>query len=150
MVCMSCGFIYHHSPAPAAAGIIQYKHQIILTKRAREPQKGLLTIPGGLLEYEENFENALVRELWEELNITITAPTYLYSYWGKYLFGDVVYFTTIAYFVINMEDITNMKANDDVENFFLFRPSDIDPGELAFDGDRIALEKYKTFNVMGG
>lgn len=141
-ICTACGFIYHHSPAPAAAGIIQVNGQIILTKRGREPQKGLLTIPGGFLEYEESFEAALQRELMEELNLAVTAPVYLCSYWGKYLYADVVYCTTIAYFIIEMRDISNARASDDVENFVLARPDEIDLDKLAFDGDRFALNRY--------
>ena len=99
-VCLSCGFVYYHGSAAVAVGIIEWDDKIILTKRAREPQKGLLALPGGFVDYEESLESALVRELQEELNLTVTTPIYLCSHWERYPFRDVVYFATIAFYLL--------------------------------------------------
>ena len=140
--CLSCGFVYYHSPAAVAVGIIEHDDKIILTKRAREPQKGLLALPGGFVDYEESLENALIRELHEELNLTVRTFAYLCSHWETYLFRDVVYFSTIAFYVVSAHDISNAEANDDVDAFFLVRPNEIDYGKLAFESDRVALSKF--------
>lgn len=140
--CGPCGLVYHHSPAPAAAGILYHADRIILTKRARPPQQGLYTLPGGFLEYGESFEGALARELHEELNLPVTAPRYLCSHWGEYLYASILYYTTIAYFIVHVEEIGPLRANDDVENFTLVHPMEIDLSALAFDGDRVALTLY--------
>jgi ADP-ribose pyrophosphatase YjhB (NUDIX family) len=147
--CLSCGFVYYHGSAAVAVGIIEWDDKIILTKRAREPQKGLLALPGGFVDYEESLEGALVRELREELNLTVTTPTYLCSHWERYSFRDVVYFTTIAFYVASANDISNAKANDDIDAFLLVRPKDIDYGKLAFESDRVALDTYRRRSVKG-
>ena len=55
-VCLSCDFIYYHSSAVAVSAIIECDGKIILTRRAYEPMKGLLALPGGFVDYEENLE----------------------------------------------------------------------------------------------
>jgi NADH pyrophosphatase NudC (nudix superfamily) len=140
--CLSCGFVYYHGSAAVAVGIIEYEDKIILTQRASEPQKGLLALPGGFVDYEESLEGALIRELHEELNLTIASPTYLCSHWERYLFRDVVYFTCIAFYIIRVDDISGVAANDDIDAFQLVRPSDIDYSKLAFESDRDALDRY--------
>jgi len=147
-VCLSCGFIYYHGSAAVAVAIIECDDQIILTQRANEPRKGFLALPGGFVDYEESLEGALSRELQEELNLTITAPTYLCSHWERYLFRDVVYFCTIAFYVVKANDISNVTANDDIDAFLLIQPSDIDYNKLAFESDRIALDRYRKLNCL--
>jgi ADP-ribose pyrophosphatase YjhB (NUDIX family) len=144
--CLSCGFIYYHGAAAVAVGIIEYEDKIILTRRANEPQKGLLSLPGGFVDYEEALESALIREIQEELNLTITAPAYLCSHWERYLSQDVVYFCAIAFYVVKVNDISNVAANDDIDAFWLIHPSDIDDNKLAFESDRVALDKYRELS----
>ena len=146
LVCSSCGFVYYHSSAAVAVGIVECDEKIILTQRAIEPNKGLLALPGGFVDYEESLECGLIRELQEELNITIKSPTYLCSYWERYLFLDVLYFSTIAFFVVRANDISNITAKDDVDAFLFIRPNDIDYSKLAFESDRVALDKYQKLN----
>jgi ADP-ribose pyrophosphatase YjhB (NUDIX family) len=144
--CSACGFVYYHGSAAVAVAIIEYKDKIIITQRANEPQKGLLALPGGFVDYEESLEDALIRELKEELNLTTSSPIYLCSHWERYLFRDVVYFTTIAFYVAKANDISNVAANDDIDAFRLVHPRDIDYNKLAFESDRVALDKYQKFN----
>jgi ADP-ribose pyrophosphatase YjhB (NUDIX family) len=142
-VCLSCGFIYYHGAAAVAVGILEYQDKIIITQRANEPRKGLLALPGGFVDYEEGLEEALIREIHEELNLAITAPNYLCSHWDRYLSGDVVYFCAIAFYVVKVEDISNITAHDDVDAFQLIRPGDIDDKKLAFESDGVALDQYR-------
>jgi ADP-ribose pyrophosphatase YjhB (NUDIX family) len=142
-ICADCGFVYYHGSSAVAVGIIEYEDKIILTQRANEPQKGGLALPGGFVDYDENLESALVREMQEELNLAIIAPAYLYSHGERYPSGDVTYFVAIAFFVARIDDITGITARDDISSFRLVRPDEIDAHELAFDSDRAALAEYQ-------
>lgn len=144
--CLFCSFVYYHGAAAVSVGILEFDEKIILTKRANEPQKGFLALPGGFVDYEESLEDALIRELKEELNLTVTNPAYLCSHWERYLFRDVLYFSTIAYFVVRLEDISAAKANDEIDAYSLVRANEIDPEKLAFQSDKIALERYILMN----
>ena len=145
-VCLSCGFVYYHGSTAAVAGIIQYEDKIILTHRVNESEKDILALPGGFADYEESLENALIREIQEELNLSITAPIYLCSQGERLLSLDVVYFCTIAFYIAKVCDITNATARDDIDGFLFIRPSEIDYNKLAFETDRVALDKYREHN----
>ena len=147
-VCLSCDFVYYHSSAAVVVGIIECDDKIVLTRRAREPQKGLLSLPGGFVYYEESLESALVRELEEELNLTVTTSIYLCSHWDRYLFQDVVYFSAIAFYVVSVNDISNAKAQDDIDAFLLVQPNDINYSKLAFESERVALDRYRRLNTL--
>ncbi len=140
--CAACGFLYYHGTNAAAVALLEYEDKIILTRRANEPHKGAFSLPGGFVDYEEDLEEALLRELREELNLAVSSPVYLCSNWDRYPTGQVVYFTIVAFFVVRVEDISNVTANDDIDAFELVRPAEIDFSQLAFDSDRVAVRTY--------
>lgn len=142
-VCTSCGFVYYHSSAAVVAAIIEYEDKIILTHRANEPQKGTLALPGGFVDYEEDLECALIRELQEELNIKVSTPIYLCSYGESFLAEEVVYFCTVAFYVVRVSDLSQITARDDIDAFVLVRLGEIDPANLGFESDRLALDTYR-------
>jgi NAD+ diphosphatase len=144
-VCRLCGFVYYHSSAAIAGAIIEYQDRIILTRRAFEPHKDALSLPGGFVDYGESLEDALVREIQEELNISVTPPMYFCSGGEQYKSRDVIYFCTTAFFIVKVYDISPITARDDVDTFLLIAPSDIDLEKLAFKADRVAIEKYRSF-----
>ena len=149
VACSSCGYVYYHSPVAAVVGIVECGNQIVITRRANEPHKGMLALPGGFIEYQEDLESALVRELREELGVAATISKYLASFGSRYLFRDVLYFTTVAYFIVKVSDMSGAKANDDIDQFLLLRPKELNESELAFEADRSALEKYCDLGLLG-
>ena len=57
-----------------AVGVIKRNHQIYISKRADElHQGGLWEFPGGKREANESLEQALARELLEEIGIRVTS-----------------------------------------------------------------------------
>jgi len=61
-------------PAPprlaVSAAIFDDRH-LLLVRRARQPAKGLYTLPGGRVEYGETLAAALAREIREETALSI-------------------------------------------------------------------------------
>ena len=55
-----------------AYGIILKDNKIALIRKARGGYKGKLDLPGGGIEHTETPEQALVRELQEEVGVTVT------------------------------------------------------------------------------
>lgn len=51
--------------------IINDKNEILLFLRNVNPEKGLWSIPGGSVEYGETVEDAVIRELYEELGVQV-------------------------------------------------------------------------------
>lgn len=140
--CPSCQFVYYRNVASAVAGIIEFENRIILTKRAKDPEKGKLDLPGGFVDYDETAENALIREVKEELNIWVTDVRYLTSASNKYLYKNVEYPVLDLLFICRPVSLDEITPRDDVCQYFLVNPRDIQMDELAFDSTRVGLTHY--------
>ena len=70
--CSSCHQIHYENPRIITGILPIYNNQIILCKRAIEPQKGKWTIPAGFMEQNETVEEGALREAKEEANIDAT------------------------------------------------------------------------------
>lgn len=141
MKCPACGFLYFHNCASAVAGILTYNDHIILGARARDPLKGMLDLPGGFVDYNESLEEALAREIEEELNIKPQAFTYFSSSHNEYEYGGVNYFCNVAFFRCPINSLNGIRAGDDFADYQLFSPADIPLDQIAFSSVRYALEK---------
>lgn len=65
-VCTQCNEIYYKNPKIVAGCLSEWDDQILLCKRAIEPQFGLWTLPAGFMENGETTTQAAIRETWEE------------------------------------------------------------------------------------
>jgi mutator protein MutT len=142
MRCESCGFVYFHNCAAAAAGIIETAGGIILTRRAAEPKKGFYDLPGGFVDYGETLEEALIREVREELGLEILNLSYLGSFPNEYAFRGVVYFTTDAVFTARSAGEPKIQEDREISDIGIFAPSDIDLEKIGFQSIKEALKKY--------
>ena len=62
---------YPERPIVAVGGIIFHEDTVLLVKRNREPAMGQWSLPGGAVELGESLEEALKREIHEEVSIKI-------------------------------------------------------------------------------
>lgn len=70
LFCADCGWIRYLNPVPAVAALVKNKrNELLLIKRAVEPQVGEWCLPGGFVELGESLTDAGVRELEEETSI---------------------------------------------------------------------------------
>lgn len=143
--CEACGFLYYHNPAPAVVAVIEDGERIMLTTRVNEPHRGRLALPGGFIDYEESLEDALVREIHEELDLTVRELHYLCSHWDQYAYQGNLYHTLVAYYVVRVEDLDRATPQDDISSFEMVCPEDIDLENLAFEADRVALRNYLAY-----
>ncbi len=68
--CPQCELTYYHNVAAAVACIVlDDRDHILSVRRAREPAKGTLDLPGGFVDPHESAEAAARRELQEETGI---------------------------------------------------------------------------------
>lgn len=69
-ICPECGWINYVNPVPAVSCVVRDKNNnILLVKRAVEPQKGKWSLPAGFIEIDESTEGAAKRELKEETGL---------------------------------------------------------------------------------
>ncbi|NJD26299.1 MAG: NUDIX domain-containing protein [Betaproteobacteria bacterium] len=79
-----CGFVHWDNPVPVVAALVELDGRIVLARNVAWPERafGLIT---GYLERDETPEDAVVREVVEELGLTVTGVTLigLYSFAAK-------------------------------------------------------------------
>ena len=116
--CSVCGFVLYTNASTAVAAIITNKKgEILLTKRAFEPAQGMFDLPGGFADPGETAEQALVREVQEELNLTIESYSYFSSFPNEYVFAGVLYYTLDMVFECEVASLEHIIPADDVADY---------------------------------
>lgn len=71
----------------AVSGILLQDNKILIAERPQhKPYSGYWEFPGGKIEANETGEQALIRELHEELGITVQSPQFLFDH--EYAYPD--------------------------------------------------------------
>ncbi len=143
--CPSCRFTYYFNPTIAAAVFLRRPDgRMLFVRRAREPGKGLLAPPGGFIDIGERAEDALRREVREEVGLELSSPGFLASFPNEYVYREVTYPVLDFFFVADAVDPDRARALDDVEALCWRDPqAGITPEELAFPSMRLALGELR-------
>jgi 8-oxo-dGTP diphosphatase len=140
-VCTRCGHVVWQNPKPTASGLItrQQKRpgpvEVLLVRRARPPREGCWDCPGGFVDPDEHPEDALRRELREELGVRATIGPLVGIYMDRY--GEEGESTLNIYYRVPTFSGTPTAASD-VETVSWFRLDHV-PDPLAFGNNRRAL-----------
>jgi len=142
--CRDCTFTYYHNVAAAVAAILECDKKIVLIKRAKEPGKGKLDLPGGFVDPEESAEEAVIREIKEELRIDLKEPKYLGSYPNIYKYKDVLYHTCDLFFYCKIDALPTDFDRTEIEELILVNPSEIPDDKIAFESVKRGLGIFKS------
>lgn len=133
--CSSCGYVYYHNPVPVAANVVlSAEREVLLVKRAREPNQGMWCLPMGFAEIDESIREAAARELEEETGIAGDVVTLLHadSYTSAF-YGDLL---IVSFEVVKTGGVE--RAGDDAEEARYFPLDDLPP--LAFRSNQRAID----------
>ncbi|MFV0289632.1 MAG: NUDIX domain-containing protein [Mangrovibacterium sp.] len=145
MTCADCSFEYYFNVAAAVTALIfNESNQILLTRRAFEPEKGKLDLPGGFVEFHESATNALARELKEELGVEVHEMQYFDSFPNQYSFSGLTIHTLDATFIVKLKTL-DFKPMDDVASVEYWKLENIPIDELAFDSTKKTIEKVLNY-----
>ena len=64
-------------PTVAVGCVVEERKKVLLVRRKRPPNAGLLAVPGGKVEYGETLEKAVKREMKEETGLTVSVKSLL-------------------------------------------------------------------------
>jgi NADH pyrophosphatase NudC (nudix superfamily) len=142
MRCKTCGYVYFHNCTAAVAGIVETPRGVLLTVRNEYPKKGRLDLPGGFVDYNESLEDALVREMKEELNLRISILNYFGSFPNVYRYKNVTYFTVDVIFVCKVRNLSSLQPNREIAGVSFTKPRDIVFSRIGFPSTRKALKLY--------
>lgn len=134
-VCDHCHTIHYQNPNIVAGVLPSHGSQVLLCRRAIEPQRGYWTLPAGFMENGETMEQAARREADEEACARL-GPMALYQ-----LF-DLPHINQVhVFYRAELADLAFAVGVESLE-VRLFEESEIPWDELAFRTVSRALECY--------
>lgn len=141
--CGKCGFhFFINSAAATAAVIMNEKGEMLLTRRAENPHKGKLDLPGGFVDPGENAEIAMRREIAEELNLEVVEMKFMGSFPNEYVFSNYTVFTTDIGFLCSVKDFSSITFRDDISGFEFIKPTEIPFDEISSLSIRNIVQLY--------
>lgn len=130
------------NPRPCNAAILtNEKGEILLVRRKYAPWRGYWDLPGGFVDLYESLEESLVRELQEELSITIHEFSYFTSSGDTYRYKGIVYPTLGLIFTGCIRN-QKVREGDDVSEVQFFAQDKLPFSRIAFKSIREALRKF--------
>ncbi len=139
--CSACGLHYFLNAVIAAGAIItDDRGRVLFLRRARDPGKGQLGLPGGFVEIGETAEEAVRREVREEINLELEALTYLCSHPNPYAYRGVVYPVLDLYFTARPRALETLTVLEEAESFCWLAPEEIRLDAIAFPSVRAAMQ----------
>ncbi len=142
--CTNCNLTYYaNASAATAAIIINKKKEILLTTRALNPAKGMLDLPGGFVDINETAEEALIREIKEELNLDINNPQYLFSLPNQYEFSNIIIHTLDLFFLVKINKNAIISTADDVASAQFFDLKHVNIENIGLQSIKTAITKLK-------
>ena len=141
--CEGCHFNYYlNNSAAVACLIFNAEGKLLLARRAIEPGKGMLDLPGGFVEPMESAEEAVVREIKEELGVQVTTAAYLASFPNEYIYSGFSVFTVDLAFVCKVDDLSAIVPADDVSDVEFIFPRDVKKEELCSESMANIISHY--------
>ena len=131
LLCRKCGFhFYINSAAAVAALVTDTEGRLMLVTRGIEPDYGKLDLPGGFADPGETAEDAVKRELFEELGLKIKYMEYLFSGANEYIYSGYKVFTLDLAFKVIPQSIANLNPMDDILDYRFYAEGEFDYNDI--------------------
>ena len=141
--CETCGFTYYANPCAAtAAFIVNNRNELLVVRRAKEPAKGTLDLPGGFVDMYETAEEGMRREIKEETGLEVDKIEYLFSSPNVYLYSGLGVHTIDMDYLVRVSDDCSVRAADDAAECLWIPIEDIHPEEFGLLSIRHAVERF--------
>lgn len=138
--CENCGKTWYHNAAPTAGCVIVRDGKALITKRARDPEKGRFDIPGGFLDPDEDPVTAVKREVEEELGMEIEVGFDDLIQAVPHRYGDEGDWTLAIGFIAARSSGDPQPA-DDVEEVRWVTADELASVDFAWEHDRDLVRK---------
>ena len=145
MLCNLCKKTFYINSSAAVVALIKNENgELLFTRRKNNPAKGMLDLPGGFVDICESAEDAMRREIKEELNIITNSVIFFASFPNRYLYDGIVYFTTDIVFYCQVNDFSTLKAADDVSEYVFISTENIRIEDIGLDSIQAIICKIKN------
>jgi ADP-ribose pyrophosphatase YjhB (NUDIX family) len=104
--CDACGQPHYNNPRPCGEAVVVRGHEVLLLRRAMDPESGAWDVPGGFCDTGEHPMRAAERELEEETGLAGRAVAYVGTWMDAYgEEGDGVQIhTAVSAYLIELSD----------------------------------------------
>ncbi len=149
--CADCGFTFYFNAAAACAVIITNEQgQLLVARRAEEPQKGTLDLIGGFVDPGESYDQAVIREIREETGIDLMPLVnsgqvdlrFLFSIPSTYLYSGLTIHSCDTFYHVQIPSDTPVQPDDDVAECFWLNPDEINPDLFGLTSIRTAVRRF--------
>ena len=142
--CADCGFVYFFNPSGATvAVIVNDRDELLVVRRAKEPAKGTLDLPGGFLDCAETAEEGVAREVFEETGLVVEQCDYQFSIPNIYPYSGLDVHTMDLFFLCRVQGTQEAKAMDDAESLAWIPWEQIMPQEFGLLSVRKGIIRLK-------
>lgn len=143
--CQDCGFVYYANPCSAtAAFIVNDNDEMLVVRRAKEPAKGTLDLPGGFVDMGETVEEGMRREIKEETGLDVHDIQYLFSSPNVYKYSGMgIHTLDMDYLVpVHGDNSIVVKAADDAAEALWIPLTEVNPDDFGLDSIRHAVIRF--------
>ena len=140
--CGQCGFTYYHNAsASTVAVILNDRAELLVTRRAFEPAKGTLDLPGGFVDPDEAIEAGCLREVKEETGAQAEIVRYLFSLPNTYNYSGFDVHTADSFFLCRLQEGQKVAPSDDAAELMWIPLEKLRPEDFGLGSIRRGVEK---------
>lgn len=140
LICTRCDEIFYENPKPVVSAVIERDGKVLLARRAQGLHTGRWDLPGGFVELDETAEEAVLREVLEEVGCRIGLRGILGAFSetaGGYGPSLNIHFRAIP--------LSEPHPTAEASEVGWFGRDELPPAEdFAFENDIAALECWKN------
>ena len=142
--CEDCGFVYYANICAAtAAFIVDENERLLVVRRAKNPAKGTLDLPGGFCDMYETVEEGMRREIKEETGLDVDKIEYLFSSPNVYMYSGLGVHTVDMDFLIRIHsNAVAVTAADDAAEAMWIPINKVNPAEFGLTSIRNAVIRF--------
>lgn len=147
--CRACGFTYYFNPSAATVGlIVNERHELLVCRRAKDPAKGTLDLPGGFCDCFETGEEGVIREIKEETGLDVCRTEYLFSLPNTYLYSGFLVHTLDLFFRCDINRDKQPHGMDDVAETHWIAIDRLNPEDFGLASVRQCIRKILDEKIL--
>ena len=114
----------------------------MVCRRAHNPAKGTLDLPGGFIDSFETGEEGVAREVLEETGLIVKETIYQFSLPNLYMYSGFEVHTLDLFYVCRVDNAEVVQAQDDAQEAFFIPINQINLNDFGLDSVRKGLDRF--------